>query len=239
MAALTKVAAFGALLRIFYVAFGPVRDDWRPVIWIVAILTMVVGAVLAVTQRDVKRMLAYSSIAHAGFLLVGVSAANADGISGSLFYLVTYGFTTIGSFAIVTLVRDADGEATHLAKWQGLGKRSPLLAGAFAFFLFALAGIPLTSGFMAKFAVFQAALQGGGIALVVVGVVTSAIAAFFYARVVVLMFFQEPSAESADVVVPSLWTAGAIALGLAVTVVLGIAPGPVLHLSHQAGLFVR
>jgi NADH-quinone oxidoreductase subunit N len=239
MAALTKVAAFGALLRIFYVSFGPVRDDWRPVIFAVAILTMVVGAVLAVTQRDVKRMLAYSSIAHAGFLLVGVASANADGISGSLFYLVTYGFTTIGSFAIVTLVRDADGEATHLSKWQGLGKRSPLVAGAFAFFLFALAGIPLTSGFMAKFAVFKASLEGGGIALVIVGVTTSAIAAFFYARVVVLMFFQEPTADSADVAVPSFWTAGAIALGLAVTVVLGIIPGPVLHLSHSAGLFVR
>jgi NADH-quinone oxidoreductase subunit N len=239
MAALTKVAAFGALLRIFYVAFGPLRDDWRPIVWTIAILTMVVGAVVAVTQQDVKRMLAYSSIAHAGFLLVGVAAANQQGISGSLFYLVTYGFTTIGSFAIVTLVRDADGEATHLSKWQGLGKRSPIIAGSFALFLFALAGIPLTSGFMAKYAVFSAALSGHALALVVVGVVTSAIAAFFYARVVVLMFFQDPAPDSAVVAVPSFWTAGALGLSLAATIVLGILPSGVLHLTDATGLFVR
>jgi len=239
MAALTKVAAFGALLRIFYVSFGPVRDDWRPFIWIIAILTMVVGSVVAITQQDVKRMLAYSSIAHAGFLLVGVAAANVAGIRGVLFYLVAYGFTTIGAFAVVTLVRDADGEATHLSKWQGLGRRSPFVAGAFALFLFALAGIPLTSGFMAKFAVFSAATSGSAIPLVIVGVVTSAIAAFFYARVVVLMFFQEPSADSATVAVPGIPTALALGLGLAVTIVLGVVPGAVLHLTDVAGVFVR
>jgi len=239
MAALTKVAAFGALLRLLYVSFGPLREDWRPFIWIIAILTMVVGSVVAITQQDVKRMLAYSSIAHAGFLLVGVAAANAAGISGTLFYLVAYGFTTIGAFAVVTLVRDGDGEATHLSKWQGLGKRSPFLAASFAVFLFALAGIPLTSGFMAKFAVFSAATSGSAVPLVVVGVVTSAIAAFFYARVVVLMFFQEPTADSATVAVPSLWTASALGIGLAVTVVLGIIPGSVLHLTDLAGVFVR
>jgi len=239
MAALTKVAAFGALLRILYVSFGPLRDDWRPAIWVIAILTMVVGSVVAVTQTDVKRLLAYSSIAHAGFLLVGVAAANAQGISATMFYLVAYGFTTIGAFAVVTLVRDTDGEATHLSKWQGLGKRSPFLAGTFALFLFALAGIPLTSGFMAKFAVFSAATSGSGVPLVVVGVVMSAVAAFFYARVVVLMFFQEPTSESATVAVPSPYTAVAVGLGLAVTVVLGIVPGAVLHLSDAAGVFVR
>jgi len=239
MAALTKVSAFGALLRLLYVSFGPLRADWRPAIWIVAILTMVVGSVLAVTQTDVKRMLAYSSIAHAGFLLVGVAAANAAGISGTLFYLVAYGFTTIGAFAVVTLVRDGDGEATHLSKWQGLGKTSPFLAGTFALFLFALAGIPLTSGFMAKFAVFSAATSGAGVGLVIVGVVTSGIAAFFYARVVVLMFFQEPVADSATVAVPGGYTAIALGLGLAVTVVLGIVPGAVLHLTDMAGVFVR
>ncbi len=239
MAALTKVAAFGALLRIFYVAFGPLRDDWRPFLWAVAILTMVVGAVIAITQQDVKRMLAYSSIAHAGFLLVGIAAANATGLSGSLFYLATYGFTTIGAFAIVTLVRDADGEATHLSKWQGLGKEHPVVAGLFAFFLFALAGIPLTSGFMAKYAVFNAAIQGHAVALVIVGVVTSAIAAFFYARVVVLMFFQEPAEDTAAVVLPSFPTSLALGIGGFMTLALGIVPGVVLHLSDSAGLFVR
>jgi NADH-quinone oxidoreductase subunit N len=245
MAACTKVAAFGALLRIFYVGFGTTQWDWRPMMWTVAILTMVVGAVLAVTQTDVKRMLAYSSVAHTGFILValgGLSStgnANKDGLSGSLFYLLTYGFTTLAAFAVVGLVRDSAGEATHLAQWTGLGKRSPLVAGVFTFLLLALAGIPLTSGFVAKFAVFKAAFEGDAVALVVVGVVASAITAFFYARVIVLMFFQEPSADGPTVAIPSAYTAVTIALGLAVTVVLGVYPQPVLDLAAEAAQFVR
>ena len=239
MASCTKIAAFGALLRVLYVGFGTTSWDWRPAFWAVAILTMVVGAVLAVTQTDVKRMLAYSAIAHTGFLLVGVIALNRSGLAGTLFYLLAYGFTTLASFAVVTLVRDSSGEATHLAQWAGLGRRSPLVAGVFAFLLFALAGIPLTSGFMAKFAVFTAGIEGGATALVVVGVVTSAVTAFFYARVVVLMFFTDPPADGPTVSVPSGYTAGAIALGLAVTVVLGVLPQPVLDLADRAALFVR
>jgi NADH-quinone oxidoreductase subunit N len=239
MAAGTKVAAFGALLRVLYVAFGNVRWDWRPVLWVVAILTMVIGAVLAITQTDVKRMLAYSSIAHAGFILVGVTATNAQGLAGSMFYLLTYGFTTIGAFAVVGLVRDGSGEATHLSQWAGLGKRSPFLAGTFAFFLLALAGIPLTSGFMAKFYVFQAAVAGGAAGLVVVGVITSAITAFFYARVIVLMFFAEPAGDGPTVALPSGFAAGALGLGLAVTLVLGIVPASVMTIAHNAATFVR
>jgi NADH-quinone oxidoreductase subunit N len=239
MAAGTKVAAFGALLRVLFVAFGPLRWDWRPAVWAVALLTMVVGAVVAVTQTDVKRMLAYSSIAHAGFILTGVVAANEVGLRGVMFYLLAYGFTVIGAFGIVTLVRDESGEATHLSRWQGLGRRSPLVASAFALFLFALAGIPLTSGFTAKFAVFSAAVEGDASILVVVGVVTSAIAAFFYARVVVLMFFQEPVADGPEVVVPSSLTAVALGFALAVTVLLGVLPGQVLDLADEAGRFIR
>jgi len=239
MAACTKIAAFGALLRVFYVAFGTSQWAWRPMIWAVAVLTMVLGAVLAVTQTDVKRMLAYSSIAHTGFILVGVAAINRDGLSGTLFYLLAYGFTTIASFALVTLVRDAGGEATHLAQWAGLGRRSPVVAGSFALLLFALAGIPLTSGFMAKFAVFKAATEGGATALVVVGVVASAVTAFFYARVVVLMFFSEPAPDGPTVAVPSAFTAVSIGVGLAVTVVLGVLPQPLLDLTDRAALFVR
>jgi NADH-quinone oxidoreductase subunit N len=239
MAACTKIAAFGAVLRVFYVAFGRTGWDWRPMMWAVAIITMVIGAILAVTQTDVKRMLAYSAIAHTGFILVGVIALNQDGLSGTLFYLATYGFTTMAAFAIVTLVRDSTGEATHLAQWTGLGRRSPLVAGVFALFLFALAGIPLTSGFMAKFAVFKAGVEGGATPLVVVGVVASAITAFFYARVVVLMFFNEPAADGPTVAVPSAMTATAIALGLAVTVVLGVLPQPVLDLAERAAPFIR
>ncbi len=239
MAAGTKVAAFGAMLRVFYVAFGNLTWDWRPVMWGVAILTMVVGSVLAITQQDVKRMLAYSSVAHAGFLLTGVIATNQQGLSGTLFYLLAYGFTTLGAFAVVTLVRDADGEATHLSSWAGLARRSPLVATVFAFFLLALAGIPLTSGFIGKYAVFFGAIQGGATVLVIVGLVTSAIAAFFYVRVIVLMFFQEPTAEGPTVAVPSALTAAAVAVGLAVTVALGVYPDPVLELADSAQIFIR
>jgi NADH-quinone oxidoreductase subunit N len=239
MAACTKVAAFGALLRVFYVGFGTTTWDWRPMMWGVAILTMIGGALLAVTQTDVKRMLAYSSIAHTGFLLVGVVAVNKSGLSGTLFYLVTYGFMTLASFAVVGLVRDSSGEATHLAQWAGLGRRSPLVGGVFALLLFALAGIPLTSGFMAKFAVFKAAIEGGATTLVIIGVLASAVTAFFYARVVVLMFFQEPAEDGPTVAVPSAGTAVAIAVGVAVTVLLGVLPQPVLDLAGKAALFVR
>jgi len=239
MAASTKVAAFGAILRVFYVALGDYSWDWRPMMWVVVVLTLVVGAVLAITQTDIKRMLAYSSVAQVGFILTGVVATNQDGLSSTLFYLVAYGFATIGAFAIVTLVRDAGGEATHLSKWAGLGKRSPLTAGLFALFLLSFAGIPLTSGFIGKFAVFEAAVRGGATPLVIVGVVTSAVAAFFYVRVIVLMFFTEPSPDGATVTVPSVFTSSAIAVAAAATVVLGVLPGPVLDLANEAASLVR
>jgi NADH-quinone oxidoreductase subunit N len=241
MASCTVVSAFGALLRVFYVAFGNLTWDWRPAMWTVAILTMVVGAIIAITQTDVKRLLAYSSIAHAGFVLTGVLAVSVAGLSSSLFYLAAYGFTTIGAFAVITLVRDPGGEAGHLSRWAGLGRQSPLVAGIFAFFLLAFAGIPLTSGFTGKFAVFQAAIAGGETPLVIVGVLSSAIAAFFYVRVIVLMFFSDPVPEGPEVVVPSLFTGTAVGLGVVATLVLGIVPEPVLTLaSHAASqLFVR
>jgi len=239
MAAATKVAAFGALLRIFYVAFGTLRWDWRPMMWAVAIVTMLLGSLLAVTQTDIKRMLAYSSVAHSGFILLGVIAASQAGLATSLFYLFAYSFTTLGSFAIVSLVRDPSGEATHLSSWAGLGKKSPLVAGIFALFLLSLAGIPLTSGFTAKFAVFGAAIEGGATPLVITAVISSAIAAFFYARVIVLMFFSEGKADDVAVVVPSAFTKIAIAISVAVTLLLGILPEQVLEAVTNAGLFVR
>ncbi|WP_329383285.1 NADH-quinone oxidoreductase subunit NuoN [Streptomyces sp. NBC_01716] len=239
MAAATKVAAFGALLRLLYVVLPGLRWDFRPVMFGVAIATMVFGAIVAITQTDIKRLLAYSSIAHAGFILAGVIALTDEGISSVLFYLAAYSFVTVGAFAVVTLVRDAGGEATHLSKWAGLGRRSPLVAAVFAIFLLAFAGIPLTSGFAGKFAVFKAAADGGAGALVVVGVISSAIAAFFYVRVIVLMFFSEPKADGPTVAVPSPLTMTAIGVGVAVTLVLGLAPQYFLDLASQAGVFVR
>jgi NADH-quinone oxidoreductase subunit N len=233
MAACTKIAAFGAILRVLHVAFGDMRWEWRGVLWAVAIASMAIGAVLGLTQTDVKRMVAYSSVAHAGFLLLGAMAVTDAGVSSTLFYLLAYGFTTIAVFGVISLVRDADGEATHLSQWAGLAKRSPVVAGVMTFLLLALAGIPLTSGFTAKFAVFAAALGDGMAPLVVIALVASAVAAFFYIRVIVLMYFSEPVADGPTVTVPGAFTTAAITLGVIVTLLLGIAP--TLALNWAAG----
>lgn len=238
MASCTKVAAFGALLRVLYVAFANTRWDWRPVVWAVAILTMVVGSVLALTQTDIKRLLAYSSVANAGFILTGTVAMTRSGVSSTMFYLLAYGFTTIGAFAMVTLVRGPEGEAWHLSQWAGLGRKSPLFAATFTFFMLAFAGIPLTSGFTSKFAVFSAAVDGGAIPLVIVGVVASALIAFPYLRVVVLMYLSEPVEGGPAVTVPGGFTAATLALGVLATVVLGVAPQPLLDLAASAARFV-
>jgi NADH-quinone oxidoreductase subunit N len=243
MASCTKVAAFGAILRLLYVGFGTSEWTWRPLIYTIAIVSMVVGAILGITQTDVKRMLAYSSIAHAGFLLVGVialgdAATAGRGLSSTLFYLLTYGLTTVGGFAVVTLVRDGDGEATHLSKWAGLASRSPLTAAVMTLFLLGLAGLPLTSGFTGKFAVFRAAIDDGAWPLVVVALLTSAIAAFFYLRLVVLMYFSAPAEDGPTVGVPGLPTTIVLAVTAAATVILGLAPGAVLDLAEQAAVLV-
>lgn len=239
MAAATKVAAFGALLRLLYVVLPGLRWDWRPVMWGVAIITMLGGAIVAITQTDIKRLLAYSSIAHAGFILAGVIATTPDGVSSVLFYLAAYSFVTIGAFAVVTLVRDAERRGDPPVQVGRARAQVTLVAAVFAVFLLAFAGIPLTSGFAGKFAVFKAAAEGGAAPLVVVGVISSAIAAFFYIRVIVLMFFSEPRPEGPTVAVPSPLTMTAIAVGVAVTLVLGVAPQYFLDLANQAGVFVR
>ena len=240
MAAATKIAAFGAILRVFYIALPGLRDDWRPVMWAIAILTMVVGTVTAVTQNDVKRMLAYSAVAHTGFILTGVIAQNQAGVSSTLFYLFAYGFSTVGAFAVVGLVRNPQGEEdTALARWAGLGRRYPVVGIVFSLFLLAFAGIPLTSGFVSKFAVFKAAGEGGAIPLVVIGVVASAIAAYFYVRVIVLMFFTEPPDDPPAVVVPSVLTTAVVTITAAVTFALGALPQPLLALANTANQFLR
>src|SRR5919198_4915297 len=213
MAACTKVAAFGGILRVLSVAFSSTSWEWRGVLWAVAIISMVIGAVLGLTQTDIKRLIAYSSIAHAGFMLVGAIVLTPNGLSSTLFYLLTYGFITVATFGVISLVRDADGEATHLSQWAGLAKRSPLVAAVFTFLLLALAGIPLTSGFIGKFVVFSAGLSDGMAPLVVIALVASAVAAFFYLRVIVLMYFSEPAPEGPTVTVPGAFTTAAITLG--------------------------
>jgi NADH-quinone oxidoreductase subunit N len=200
---------------------------------------MVFGSLVAIAQRDVKRMLAYSSIAHAGFLLSGVVALNKSGLDASIFYLFAYGVATVGAFAIVTLVRDAAGEVTDLNRWSGLGKRSPWVATAFAGFLLAFAGIPLTSGFIGKFSIFSAAYESGSTAILVTGVLSSAIAAFFYIRVIVLMFFKDPVEDGTSVVIPSALTTITIAVSATVTILLGVFPAPLLNFIETTAFFIR
>jgi NADH-quinone oxidoreductase subunit N len=240
MAAATKVAAFGALLRVVYVALPPLHNEWRPVLWAIAILTLAVASVTAVTQTDVKRMLAYSSVAHVGFILIGVIADNQAGLSATLFYLVAYSFSTVGAFAIVGLIRNDDGvEDASLSHWAGLGQRSPIVGVMLSMFLLAFAGIPLTSGFISKLTVFKAAAQGGAVPLVIIGVVASGVAAYFYVRVIVLMFFTEPTDDTPRVVAPGILSKIAIAVCAAVTVVLGIFPQPLLDLADHAAQFLQ
>jgi len=209
MAACTKVAAFGALLRVVYTVLPGLQWDLGVVLWTVAILTMVVGTVAALMQTDMKRVLGYSSIAHAGFILTGIIALNQAGIVAVLFYLLVYGAATVGAFGVVWLVRERSGEdgpilgeATHLSQWAGLGRTHPVLALAFALFLLSFAGIPLTAGFAGKFSVFSAAVEGGAWPLALIGVLASSVAVFFYVRIIVLMFFTQPAGaddEATDV----------------------------------------
>ena len=248
MAVATKVAAFGALLRLYYVAFGSARLDWTPMIWVIAILTMLVGSVVALAQTDVKRLLAYSSIAHAGFILTGflgarslseIGAGVISPVQAVLFYLVTYGLMTLGAFALVTVVRDGSGETTSFARWRGLGRAAPLTAGVFAFLLLAMAGIPLTSGFTGKWAVFTSALSAGAWPVVIVALLASAISLVFYVRVIVLMYLESPAGAGPSVTMPSVLTAAVVAVCVAGTVVFGIVPGPLLDVLGRVAQFIR
>ena len=200
MAAVAKAGAFAAMLRVLLSSFGVVATDWRPVVYGLAVLTLVLGAVVALRQRDVKRMLAYSSINHAGFILLGVVAGTARGASASLYYLFAYMLMTVGSFAVVTVL-GREGDRDHdLARYRGLAGRQPVLALAFAVLLLAQAGAPFTTGLWAKLQVVFAAVDAGYVPLGVIAMVTAVIAAYFYLRVAVLLYagggLGEPEAET-------------------------------------------
>jgi NADH-quinone oxidoreductase subunit N len=188
MAAVAKAAGFAGMLRVLTEALITQQTDWRPIIWLVAVLTLVVGSVLAIAQRDLKRMLAYSSISQAGYVLVGVQAASNTGSSAALFYLFTYTFIVIGSFAVVDVIQGAGEARNDIGAMRGLSHRQPLLAAAMLVLLLAQAGVPFTSGFLAKFYVIQAAVQRGQYWLAVIAMLAAAVAAFFYLRVALLMY---------------------------------------------------
>ncbi len=197
MAAVAKAAGFAGLLRVLTQALGTQQANWRPIVWLLAVLSLVVGSVMAIAQRDLKRMLAYSSISQAGYVLLGVQAATAEGSSAALFYLFTYTFIVIGTFAVVDIVQGRGETRNDLGAMRGLGRRNPLLAAAMLVLLLAQAGVPLTSGFLAKFYVIQAAVGQGQYYLAVIAMVAAAIAAFFYLRVGLLMY-QAPVERDAE-----------------------------------------
>lgn len=246
MAVATKTAAMAALLRVFFVALGATRWDWQPLMATAAVLTMLVGATIGLLQTDIKRLLAYSSIVHAGFLLLAVTGAVAGeglgvtSVSAVVFYLLTYGISTLGAFGIVTMMRRAGGEANNIEAWRGLGKANPMVAGIMTLFLLSLAGIPPTAGFIAKLGVFEVAAIGGYGWLVLVAVVCSIVAAGFYLKVVVEMWFRDPDPETVGTLaVPSLWTWVLVIVAAAATLVLGIVPGGLLDLLAGVSQFVR
>jgi len=234
MSAGTKVAAFAALMRVFNVAFQPLTWDWQPIVWALAAISVVVGSVLAIAQTDIKRMLAYSSISHAGFVLVGLTAAGEVGISAALFYLVAYAVAVIGAFGVVMLVSGRGEQRTSLSAYAGLAARSPLAAGLLTVFMLSLAGIPPTAGFIAKVSVFSAAVEAGAWPLVLIGVLASVIAAFFYLRVIVLMYMRDP--EGATEPDPSLLPRLTVAVPALAVLVLGLFPGLVIGFLDSAAV---
>ena len=243
MASLGKVAAVVALVRLFVVAFPSRADDWRPAVFGLAVLTLVVGSVLAIVQTDVKRMLSYSSIAHAGFMLVGLEAAGhigsdaaSDGVSAALIYVVLYSVLAVGSFAAVSIVSGA-ASTTSLDVFKGVAKTNPVFALGFTVLLLAQAGVPLTSGFVAKFGVIRAAVSTESYVLAVLAMVSAVIAAYLYLRIMVSMWLAEP----ASVAPRTVTIAGRMTLGIAVaiTLVLGVLPTWLLNLGDSLTNLVR
>lgn len=230
MASAGKVAAFAAILRVFLVGLESRVDDWRPVIWVLAVLSIFVGSTMAVVQTNVKRMLAYSSISHAGFILVGVEAAahmEGNGLSSSMSYLAIYTMLVMGSFGIVIAVAGSGDTATSLEAFKGLAKRRPALALAFSTLLFAQAGVPFTSGFVAKFGVIKAAVEVNSYGLAIAAMVGAVIGAFLYLRIVVSMWMEEPTTDEV-LEIPSVISV-VIGISVAFTLIVGFFPNIVLH----------
>jgi NADH-quinone oxidoreductase subunit N len=226
-----KAAAFAVFLRVYLTAFEPMAGRWEPLMWATALATMIVGNFAALTQSNIKRLLAYSSIAHAGYVLVAVAAHNEVGTAAAMFYLAAYAFMNIGAFAVVTHLAGPGERYVNVGDLAGLGARQPVTAALLAIFLFSLIGVPLTGGFFGKFYIFKAALDSGLVWLTVLGLLNSAVAAYYYLRIIVVMYMHEPG-EATDKLPPlpgglqaALWSsvAGTLILGIFPSWVLGFA----------------
>jgi NADH-quinone oxidoreductase subunit N len=229
----SKAAAFAALLRVLLTAVRQVPLDWVMLLWVMSAVTMTVGNVVALAQQNFKRMLAYSSIAHVGYMLVGVVAGGALGNGSVLFYMLAYTFTTAGAFGVIVLLERAGQEAVKIDDFGGLAARHPLLALTLSIFLLSLIGIPPTAGFVGKFYLFGAAVKSGYVWLAVIGVLNSAVAAYYYLRLIVYMYMREPEGAP-TVLAPSLSGALALMVALWGVVQLGVAPGPLFDLAQAA-----
>ena len=246
MASVGKAAAFAGMLRVLVVALPFHRDDWRPVIWVLAVLTLVIGSALAVVQTDVKRMLAYSSISHAGFILVGVEAAGhqagglnpGDGVSSVMTYLLVYAVLTVGSFAVVALVGWQNGGDTSLDAFRGVARTHPSIALGLTVLLLAQAGVPFTSGFVAKWGVIQAAVEEQSYAIGIVAMLAAVIAAYLYLRIMVSMWLQESEVAAERSGVPFA-TGLAVLAAVVFTVVVGVWPDWLLGATETATQFAR
>jgi len=257
MAAAAKAAGFAGLMRVLTLGLLPLRDDWRPAIWALSVLSLLGGSVLAIVQTDVKRMLAYSSISHAGYVLVGIYATNAEGVAGAQYYLMTYAFIVLGSFAVVSAVARRGDAATRIEDFRGLSTEKPVLAVAFTILLAAQAGVPLTTGFLAKFAVIKAATTSDDYSLGIIAMLVTAVAAFFYLRLIVTMYAapeaeedpaEDPQPTGGDGAVAVLAqprpairvmpaTAATIAVSVAMTIGAGLWAGPLLDFAKRATIF--
>ena len=236
MTAGAKVAGFAALARIAVTSYGPYLSDWAPAVGMIAALSVVVGTLLAIAQSDIKRMLAYSSVAHAGFILTGL-VAGVDGVPYVWFYVVTYAFQVLGAFAVVSVVSGPAASKSPLTDYAGLAQRAPVLAGSLALLMFSMGGIPLTAGFLAKLYVFREAVDAGYLWLVVVGAVASVAGLFFYLRVIVLMYMN-PQSEEAAATSPDIRVSDPVRVALTgvavVTLAFGIVPAPLLDVVTNA-----
>jgi NADH-quinone oxidoreductase subunit N len=233
MSAGVKAAAFAAFVRVFMSTFGSLQPQWEPMVWVLSAASMILGVTAGVVQRNVRRMLAYSSIAHAGYLLMAMASGNDTGKGAVLFYLLTYALTSIGAFGVSAFVATRDHQAGDLQDYAGLARRQPLLALLMTIFLLSLGGFPPTAGFIAKWYVFSSAITAGDYALAVVGVLTSVVSVFFYLRVVVMMYMADDTSAE-PLTVPTTVSLFALAVPTVAILYLGVLPTRVLDLAIKS-----
>ncbi|MGH9631980.1 MAG: NADH-quinone oxidoreductase subunit N, partial [Bryobacteraceae bacterium] len=239
MSAGPKAAAFAVFLRVYMTAFENISASWQPIIWVCALLTMVVGNFAALGQANIKRLLAYSSIAHAGYVLVAVATNSEIGTAAAMFYLAAYSFMNIGAFAVVTHFARQGERHLNIDDMAGLGVRQPMTAALLTIFLLSLIGVPLTGGFFGKFYVFKAALDANLIWLTILGLLNSAVAAYYYLRIIVVMYMHEPGQASEGLQPPSAGIKAALWVSAVATLVLGIFPSFVLDFAGRSAEFIK